>query len=174
MTSKNNRTPRLYYIKLCASLQIHQWIQTRDTVRKCSIQVNIKISDFCPMWPWNLMGWPWKTIEHLFYAKLSFVHPFKASGKLNLKLESGNAQFWSKSATFLSRVTLKFDDWPWKNNRAPLLCCLKLCASFHSHQWILTVLTVWKCPIWVKMTIFLSRVALKFDGWLWKTIGYLF
>ena len=25
-----------------------------------------------------------------------------------------------------------------KNNRAPLLCCLKLCASFHSHHWIQT------------------------------------
>ena len=23
-----------------------------------------------------------------------------------------------------------------KNNRAPLLCCFKLCASFHSHWWI--------------------------------------
>ena len=25
-----------------------------------------------------------------------------------------------------------------KNNRTPLLCCFKLCASFHSHQWIQT------------------------------------
>ena len=43
-----------------------------------------------------------------------------------------------------------------KNNRAPLVCCLKLCASFHSHQWILTGVTVRKRPIWVKIANFLS------------------
>ena len=37
MTPKNNRTPLLYYIELCASFQIHQWIQTGVTVWKCSI-----------------------------------------------------------------------------------------------------------------------------------------
>ena len=29
-----------------------------------------------------------------------------------------------------------------KNNRAPLLCCFKLCATFHSHRWILSN---WSC-----------------------------
>ena len=53
MTLKNNKAPLLYYIKLCASFQIHRWIQTGVTVRKCSIWV--KIGDFfCPAWPWNL------------------------------------------------------------------------------------------------------------------------
>ena len=32
------------------------------------------------------------------------------------------------------------------NNRAPLLCHFKLCASFHSHQWIKTGVTVPKLP----------------------------
>ena len=36
-----------------------------------------------------------------------------------------------------------------KNNRAPLLCCFKLCASFHSHQWIIVGVTVRKRSIWV-------------------------
>ena len=31
-----------------------------------------------------------------------------------------------------------------------------------------------KRPIWVKIGDVLSRVALKFDWWPWKTIGYLF
>ena len=44
MTSKNNRAPLLYYVKLCASFQIHRWIQTGGTVWKCSIWV--KIVDF--------------------------------------------------------------------------------------------------------------------------------
>ena len=41
----------------------------------------------------------------------SFVHHFKA---INEFKQSANAQFWSKSAIFLSRVTLKFDGWPHK------------------------------------------------------------
>ena len=46
--------------------------------------------------------------------------------------------------------------WPWNlmddlgNNRAPLLCCFKLCATFHSHRWIQTGVAVRKRPIWVK------------------------
>ena len=60
-----------------------------------------------------------------------------------------------------------------KNNRAPLLCCFKLCASFHSHQWTLPGVTVRKCPIWVKIDNFFSPVTLTFDGWPWKTIGHL-
>ena len=34
VASKNNTTPLLYYIKLCASFEIHRWIQTEVTVRK--------------------------------------------------------------------------------------------------------------------------------------------
>ena len=62
-----------------------------------------------------------------------------------------------------------------KNNRAPLLCYIKLCASFQSHRLIQTGATVRKCSIRVKMgVIFLFRATLKFDGWPWKTIGHLF
>ena len=43
-TLKNNRASLLYYIKLCASFQIHRWIQTGVAVHKPSIQV--KIADF--------------------------------------------------------------------------------------------------------------------------------
>ena len=41
-----------------------------------------------------------------------------------------------------------------ENNRASLLCSFKLCATFHSHQWIQTGVTVRKCPIWVKFDNF--------------------
>ena len=61
-----------------------------------------------------------------------------------------------------------------KNNRAPLLCYFKLFASFRSHWWIQTGVTVRKCLIWVKIYAFFSRVTLKFDGWPSKTIGHLF
>ena len=61
-----------------------------------------------------------------------------------------------------------------KNNRAPLLCCFKLFASFHNHRWIQTKVTVRKRSIRVKIDDFLSRMTLKFDEWPWKTIGHLF
>ena len=112
MTSKNNRAPLLYYIKFCASFQIHRWFKTEVTVRKRSIRV--KISDFLSRVTLKFDGWPWKTIGHLFYTTSSFVHHFKAICEFKLKLQSGNAQFGSKSASFLSRVTLKFDGRPWK------------------------------------------------------------
>ena len=60
-----------------------------------------------------------------------------------------------------------------ENNRAPLLYYIKLCASFQSHGWIQTGVTVRKRTIWVKIGNFLSRVTLKFDGWPWKSIGHL-
>ena len=61
--------------------------------------------------------WPWKTIGHLFNTTLSFVHHFKAIGEFKLDLQSGNAQFGSKSVFSLSPVTLQFDGWPWKTIR---------------------------------------------------------
>ena len=81
---------------------------------------------------------------------------------------------WVKIDVFFSRVTLKFDGWPWKNNRAPLLSIIKLYASFHHHMLIETGVTVRKRLIWVKFDDFQSRVTLKFDGWPSKTIGHLF
>ena len=60
-----------------------------------------------------------------------------------------------------------------KNNEVPLLCCFKLYASFHSHRWIQTKVTVWKRSIRVRIGDLLSRVTLKIDGWPWKTIGHL-
>ena len=105
MTSKNNRAPLLYYITLCASFQIHQWIQTEVTVPKRSIQV--KIGDFLSRVTLKFNGWPGKTIGHLFYTTSSFVHHFKAICEFKLELQSGNAQFGSKSSIFCPVV------WPW-------------------------------------------------------------
>ena len=78
------------------------------------------------------------------------MHHFKAMGEFKLELQSGSAQFGSRSAIFV-RATLKFDI---ENNRAPLLCCFKFCASFHCHQWIQTEVTVRKRPFEVKIDVF--------------------
>ena len=84
MISKNNRAPLLYYIKLCASFQIHRWTQTRLTVRKRSIPVESG-DFFCPVWPWNLMDVHQKTKGHRFCTTSSFVHNFKSIGVLKLE-----------------------------------------------------------------------------------------
>ena len=64
-------------------------------------------------WPWNLMD-DLKTIGHLFYDTLSFVHHSNAIGKFKLKLQSGNAQFGSKSTIFLAEWPRNFNDDPEK------------------------------------------------------------
>ena len=88
---------------------------------------------------------------------------------------------------FFSCVTLKFEGWPsktighlfyatsseWVIKFNCLSRYFKLCASFHSHWWIQTGVTVRKRLIWVKIDDFFSRVTLKFDGWPSKTIGHL-
>ena len=60
-----------------------------------------------------------------------------------------------------------------KNNRASYLYYIKLCASFQSHWWIQTAVTILKCPIRVTISQFLSCVTFKFDGWPWKAIRHL-
>ena len=71
-------------------------------------------------------------------------------------------------------MTLKFDGWPQKNYRAPLLHNIKLCASSRTPPCIQTGVTVRKRSVWVKIRNFLSCVTLNFDVWPWKTIGHLF
>ena len=77
-----------------------------------------------------------------------------------------NRQFFVLCDLEISRMTLK-------NNGAPLPCYFKLYASFHSHWWIQTGVTVRKRPSWVKIDVF-SHVTLQFHVWPWKTIVHLF
>ena len=168
MISKNYRAPLLHYIKLWASSQTPRWTRTAVAVWKRSIRV--KIGDFFPRVTLKFNGWAWKTIGILFYVTLSCLHHSKAIGEFKLKLQSGNAQF----RQFFAPCDLKIWWITLKNNRAPLLCCFKLYASFHNHWWIHTKVTVRKRSIRVKIGNFLSRMTLKFDEWPWKTIGHLF
>ena len=84
----------------------------------------------------------------------------------NLKLDS-NRQFFRPCDHEISLMTLQ-------NNRAPLLCYFKLCASFRTHWWIQNWVTVGKRSIRVKIDNCLSCVTYKFYGWPCKTIGHLF
>ena len=109
MTLNNNRAPLLTYFKLCASFRSHWWNQTGVTVRKHPIWVNI--GNFLSPVTFKCDRWPWKTIGHLFYATLSYVHHFVAIGEFKPGLQSGNGPFGEKLA--LTSVTLTFDLWPW-------------------------------------------------------------
>ena len=64
----------------------------------------------------------------------------------NLKLDS-NRQFFRLCDREIWWMTLQ-------KYRTPLLCNFKLCASFRSHWWIQTWVTVRKRPIWVKLDDF--------------------
>ena len=114
MTSKNNRALLLYYVKLCASFQIHSnWSYSPEMLNSGQ-----KWRYFIPC---DLEVW-WMTLEHTMSSLLYYI---------------------------------------------------KLCASFQSHRWSQTWVTVRKFSIQVKIGNFLSRVTLKFDRWHWKTIGHL-
>ena len=152
MTLKNNRTPVQYYFKPCASFRYHRWFQTGDTVRKRPSWV--KIDDFFSRVTLQFDVWPWKTIGHLLLTTSSFMHNFGAIGVLKPELESGNAQFGSNSTIFRALGPWNLMGDLGKNNRAPLQCYFKLCASFWSQWWIQNGVTVRKRPIWVKFEDF--------------------
>ena len=137
----------------------------RPIVRKRPIWV--KIGDVCTVWPW-------KTIGHPSFAVSSFVQHFIAIGEFKLELQSGNAQFGSKSTIFLSRVTLQFDVWPWKNKGHLFYATSSFVYHFVAISDFKLELQSGNAQFGSKSTIFFSRVTLKFDGWPWKTIGHLF
>ena len=111
MTLENNRA-LLYYIKLCASFQLHLWSQTWDTVRKHSIRV--KIGDFFV--PSDLEIW-WMTLKNNMAALLYYIKlcaSFQSHGWIQIGVTVRKHSIRVKIGNFLSRVTLKFDGWPWK------------------------------------------------------------
>ena len=125
MTFKNNRAPLLCYFKLCAAFRSHCWIQTGVTVRKCPIWV--KLENFKRRATLKFDRWPCKTIGHLFYATSSFVHHFIPIDEFKFQLQSGNAQFGSKSTIFLAVWPRNFTDDPKKQQGIPSMLLQTLC-----------------------------------------------
>ena len=157
MTLKNNRAPLLSNIKLYASFHHHMRIQTGVTVRKRLSWVVTSVTLTFDLWPWPFA---WTLLLSLVITPENFMmirwgehsQQGKSEGfdscdrPSNLKLDS-NRQFFRPCDREIWWMTLQ-------NNRAPLLCYLKLCASFCTHWWIQTSITVRKCPIWVKFDYF--------------------
>ena len=189
MTLKNNRAPLPYFVKLCTSFQSHGWIRTRVTVWKRSIRVKI---GKC-LWPWNLMDDLEKTIGHLFYNRSSYVHHFQAIGEFKLVLQSGNAQFGSKSAIFCLVWSLKIDGWLWRKYGTSSILRQDLCiiskpsldSNCYSREG--NAQFVWKfviffCPTWLRnltdgpekqkgpLSTLLCNVKQKHDRW-WERLS---
>ena len=159
MTLKNNRAYLLCYFQLCATFHSHRWNQTWATVPKHPVLV--KIGDCLSRMTLKFDGWPWKTIKNIFYATSSFVQHFIGIGEFKLELQSGNAQFGSKSAILCPVWPSNLTD-DLENNGPPLLCDFNRSASFHSRRWIQTGVTVRKrsSEVW-------TSVTLTFDLWSW-------
>ena len=115
-------------------------------------------------------GWRWKITGHVFYTAPSFLHHFKAMGEFKLSYSSETINS-GQNRRFVVSCDLEIWRMTLLNNRAPLLCCFKLCVSFHSHQWIQSGATTRTGPVWVKIDDFFSRLTLKSEGWPWKRIG---
>ena len=148
MTFKNNMAPLLGYFKICVSFQSHQTIQTGVIVRKRSMRV--KISDF--FYPCDIGIWRMTLKNNR--APLPYYFKLRASVQSHRLIQTGvtvrKRSIRVKIGDYLSCVTLEFDRWP-LNNRAPLLCYFKLCASFQSHRSIQTGVAVRKRSIRVKI-----------------------
>ena len=148
MTLQNNRAPLLCYFKLSASFRSHWWIKTWVTVRKRPIWVK-----FGAMWPWNLT-------DDLAKQKGTSVCYFKLCASfcshwwIKTWVTVRKRPIWVKFDEILGPCDLEIWRMTLQNKTAPLLCYFKLCASFCSHWWIKTWVTVRKRPIWVKLNNF--------------------
>ena len=94
---------------LCASFQIHRWIQTGVTVRKHSIWV--KIRDFFVLR--DLQIW-WMALKNnraplLYYGTLSFASHFGTIGKF--KLELGNERRRYNMTSSLNSLAGRGTEW---------------------------------------------------------------
>ena len=99
--------------------------------------------------------WPRKIIGHLFYITSSFVHHLKPSVNSNW-IYCPETLNWGQNRRIFVPCDLEIWRMILRNNRAPLLCFIKLCASFHTPRWIQTGVTVRKRSIRFKIGEFLS------------------
>ena len=92
---KINRAPLLCYFKLYVSFHSHRSIQTGVKVRKYPIRV--KIEDFFVLCGLEIWQMTLKNNRAPLPYYFKFMYHFIAIGQFKLELQSGNAQFKSKS-----------------------------------------------------------------------------
>ena len=141
MTLKNNWRTLLYQVKLC-------FIISKPTLHSNLSYSpekfdSIIIRNFLSIVTLKFTGWPWQSIGHISNAVSSFLHLFKTVNSFKRELQSKNFQIDDFLSVWFWHLTNDHG----KNNEAPLLCYVKLCASFCSYWWIQTGVTVRKRAI---------------------------
>ena len=124
--------------------------------------------------PCDLEIW-WMTLKNNRAPLLCYIKNFASFQSHRWIQTEGTVRkrsIGSKNRRFFVPCHLEIWQMALRNNRAALLCWSKRYASFRSHQWIQTKVTVRKRSRRVKFCDFLSLVTLKFDGWPWKTIVF--
>ena len=121
MTLENITAPHLTYFKLCASFHNHRSIRTVATVRKC--QIRVKISIFCPLWPWNLIDDlenQWGTSSMLLQAVCMISLPYVISNwsyspeTAKLGFDLCDLDLWPLTLTFCMNITSVHGNNSWK------------------------------------------------------------
>ena len=136
------------------------------------LKIAIKSSIFCPC---NLEI-RWMTPKDnraplLCYFKL--FAPFRSHWWIQTGVTIRKCLIWVKIDDFFSRVTLKFDGWPWKTIGHHFYATSSFVQHFVAIGEFKLELQSGNAQSGSKSTIFFSRVTLQFDGWPWKTIEYL-
>ena len=124
-------------------------------------------------WTSHIAAWlQLKTIGHLMLLQALCIIAYSlVNSNWSYSPETPNlGKIWR----FLEPCDLEIWQMTFKNNRAPLLCYFKLCASFCSHWLIQTEVTVRKRPIWVKFHNFLIFDILGQNGiyFTWVAASY--
>ena len=162
-----SKTIKHFNIFSCDQAALRTLLSVRPSVQ-LSVCSSVRLwhlvhnDDFWAVWPWNLTEDLEKQMGTSSILLPSFLHHSVAIGEFKLELQSRNAQFGSKSMIFLKLCDHKISWLTLKNNWAPMLSNIKLCASFYHHMWIQTGVTARKRSSWV-----LTYVNLTCNVWPW-------
>ena len=108
----------------------------------------------------------------LCYFKL--FASFRSYWWIQTRVTVRKRQIWVKFDNCFSRVTLKFDWWPWKTIGHPFYPISSFVYHFIPIGEFKLELQSGNTLFGSKSTIFFNRVTFKLDRWPWKTIGHLF
>ena len=155
------------------SLHSYLWFQIGVIIRNAQIEAKSLICSPCHLEIWR-MTLKINRATFLCYSKLC------ASFRCHLWIQTGitvrKLLTQVKSVNLFVRCDLEIWGRTLKNNRAPLLCNFKLCASFCSHLCEEFQLELWFGNIQIGAKIVLSSVTLTFDFWSWIvawTLSYI-
>ena len=178
MTLKNNKAPLQCYFKLCASFRSHRWFQTWVSPETPTLGQIRRFLEPCDLEIWRM------TLKNNRAPLLSNIKLY-ASFHHYMSIQTG-VTVRKRLSWVVTSVTLTFDLWPWPFAWTLLWSLVITPENFmmirwwkHSQQGKSEGIEscdrpiVRKRPIWVKIGDVLYRVTLKFDGWPWKTKGYL-